>query len=117
MYSSKRFPSLMHALFMGLVVLNLVAGFQILGTLMTVGLMMLPAISARCWTNKLTVMLGLAVSIGLASSVIGLTWSWYQSIPAGPAIVLTATSIFIVSVFFGFQKGIFSQVKSIQCSH
>ncbi len=117
MYTSKRFPSLMHALFMGLVVLNLVAGFQILGTLMTVGLMMLPAISARCWTNKLTVMLGLAVSIGLASSVIGLTWSWYQSIPAGPAIVLTATFIFIVSVFFGFQKGIFSQVKSIQCSH
>ncbi len=117
MIRSQRFPSLMHALFMGLVVLNLVAGFQVLGTLMTVGLMMLPAISARCWTNKLPSMLGLSVLFGLVSSVIGLSWSWYQSIPAGPAIVLTATSIFIFSVFFGYQKGIFSQTKSIQCSH
>lgn len=110
--TSRRFSSWMHALFMGLVVLNLVAGFQILGTLMTVGLMMLPAIAARCWTCNLTNMLGISVVIGLLSSVVGLSWSWHQSIPAGPAIVLTATIIFIASVLFGFQKGIFSQLNT-----
>jgi len=103
---SKRFPSLVHGLFMALVVMNLVAGFQILGTLMTVGLMMLPAISARCWSNHLPTTLITAIAIGMLSSILGLSWSWYQSIPAGPAIVLTATVFFLFSVFFGLEKGI-----------
>ncbi|MCE0495838.1 metal ABC transporter permease [Vibrio salinus] len=104
---NKRFPSLVHGLFMALVVMNLVAGFQILGTLMTVGLMMLPAISARCWSNNLPVTLALAATIGVVSSFFGLSWSWYQSIPAGPAIVLTAFILFLFSVLCGAEKGIF----------
>ena len=40
-------PALLHGLFLALLVLNLVAGFQVLGTLMAVGLMMLPAVVAR----------------------------------------------------------------------
>lgn len=43
--------ALIHGLFLALVVVNLVAGFQILGTLMSVGLMMLPAASARFWAR------------------------------------------------------------------
>ena len=43
--------------FLMLVVLNLVAGFQSLGTLMSVGLMMLPAISARLWSHSIGKML------------------------------------------------------------
>ncbi|WP_342608964.1 metal ABC transporter permease [Vibrio tritonius] len=104
---SKRFPTLVHALFMALVVMNLVAGFQILGTLMTVGLMMLPAITARCWTNHLPSTMAIAAITGMVSSFIGLTWSWYQSVPAGPAIVLTATICFLLSIAFGKEKGIF----------
>ncbi len=42
-----------HYAFLVLVVLNLVAGFQALGTLMAVGLMMLPAVSARLWAHSL----------------------------------------------------------------
>ena len=103
---SKRFPTLVHAMFMALVVMNLVAGFQILGTLMTVGLMMLPAIAARCWTNHLPSTLVIAACVGAMSSFLGLAWSWYQSIPAGPAIVLTATILFLLSIFFGREKGI-----------
>jgi zinc/manganese transport system permease protein len=41
-------------------VLNLVAGFQVLGTLMAVGVMMLPAVAARCWARTLPGMLLLA---------------------------------------------------------
>ncbi len=113
----KRLPSLIQAMFMAIVVMNLVAGFQILGTLMTVGLMMLPAIAARCWSNRLPIMLGVAISLGFISSAVGLTWSWYQSIPAGPAIVLVATLLFLTSVFFGSHKGIFPVGKmSSHCS-
>src|SRR5690606_41015328 len=45
-------PGLLHGLFLALLVLNLVAGFQVLGTLMAVGLMMLPAVAARCWVRS-----------------------------------------------------------------
>ncbi|GAM77787.1 zinc ABC transporter [Vibrio ishigakensis] len=107
-YSSK-YSIYFHALFMGLVVLNLIAGFQVLGTLMSVGLMMLPAISSRCWTNRLPIMLALAISFGVMSSILGLTWSWYQSIPAGPAIILVAMFFFILSIFCGSKKGILRQ--------
>jgi zinc/manganese transport system permease protein len=103
----KRFPSVVHGLFMALVVMNLVAGFQILGTLMTVGLMMLPAISARCWSNRLPAMLLIAAFVGMLSAIGGLSWSWYDAIPAGPAIVLIATLFFLFSIFFGLEKGIF----------
>ena len=46
-------PGLLHGLFLALLVLNLVAGFQVLGTLMAVGLMMLPAGAERCWVRSL----------------------------------------------------------------
>jgi len=54
---------LVHTLFLALVVFNLVAGFQALGTLMAVGLMMLPAAAARFWVRELW-------SLSAASSVL-----------------------------------------------
>ncbi len=104
--TSPRRRTLIHALFLALVVLNLVAGFQLLGTLMTVGMMMLPATCARFWTQRLPVMLGIAVLVGIASSFIGLLWSYSASLPAGPAIILTATLFFACSVAFGSEGGV-----------
>ncbi len=50
-----------HLLFLMLVVLNLVGGFQALGTLLSVGLMMLPAAAARFWTRRLELMCLVAI--------------------------------------------------------
>lgn len=99
------YPRVIHGIFLALVVLNLVAGFQILGTLMSVGLMMLPAVAARCWSGHLPSTLLIAAGIGLLSSWVGLMWSFYASLPAGPAIVLSASVIFFLSVLFGPRGG------------
>ncbi|MEQ9844537.1 MULTISPECIES: metal ABC transporter permease [Pectobacterium] len=104
--SSGRYRALIHGLFLSLVVLNLVAGFQLLGTLMTVGMMMLPAASARFWTQRLPVMLGIAVLQGMFASLIGLLWSYYAELPAGPAIILTITLFFCFSVCVGHNGGL-----------
>ncbi|MEI7342306.1 metal ABC transporter permease [Pectobacterium brasiliense] len=104
--SSGRYRALIHGLFLSLVVLNLVAGFQLLGTLMTVGMMMLPAASARFWTQRLPVMLGIAVLQGMLASLIGLLWSYYAGLPAGPAIILTITLFFCFSVCVGHNGGL-----------
>ncbi|VAX76558.1 Putative ABC transporter system membrane protein [Serratia symbiotica] len=103
--------SLIHGLFLGLVVINLVAGFQILGTLMSVGLMMLPAVSARFWACNLTYMVAVAIGIGMLASLIGLEWSYYASLPAGPVIVLSASIIFIFSILFWACGGIYARAR------
>lgn len=96
-----RLPALLHGLFLALLVLNLVAGFQVLGTLMAVGVMMLPAVAARCWARTLPGILLLAALSGALCAWLGLSLSWAVGLPAGPAIVLTASALFFISLFFG----------------
>jgi zinc/manganese transport system permease protein len=76
--------------FLMLVVLNLVSGFQALGTLMAVGLMMLPAITARLWSETVEGMLVMAVSVAFGSGLAGLLLSYHFELPSGPAIILVA---------------------------
>ncbi|WP_080919529.1 zinc ABC transporter permease AztB [Manganibacter manganicus] len=90
-----------HFIFLGLVVLNLVGGFQALGTLLSVGLMMLPAASARFWTSRVEPMCVLAVLIGFASCLSGLLLSYHAALPSGPAIILSAGVVYFVSIMFG----------------
>ncbi len=90
-----------HFIFLMLVVLNLVGGFQALGTLLAVGLMMLPAAAARFWVRALEPMILLSVAIGIMSSLAGLLASYHLSIASGPAIILAAGLIYFVSLAIG----------------
>jgi zinc/manganese transport system permease protein len=92
---------LIHTLFLSLVVLNLVAGFQALGTLMAVGLMMLPAAAARFWVRELWSLSAVSSALALASAFIGLLLSYHFDLPSGPAIVLVAGLGYVASVAFG----------------
>lgn len=95
-----------HLLFLVLVVLNLVAAFQALGTLLAVGLMMLPAASARMWAKSLEGLMGIAVAIAIISSVAGLLVSYHFSLASGPAIILSAGGIYVVSLIIGPISGL-----------
>jgi len=97
---------LVHALFLLLVVLNLVAGFQVLGTLMSVGLMMLPATSARFWSRRLSHLLLIAMLLAIVAAIAGLMISWHYSLAAGPAVVLSAAGLFLLSVLAGPHGGL-----------
>lgn len=101
MRSVNRFGSLYHLLFLVLVVINLIAGFQALGTLMAVGLMMLPAAAARFWARHFLSLSLTACGIGICSGFIGLLISYYENVPSGPAIILTAGCVYIASLLFG----------------
>lgn len=93
-------------LFLTLVVLNLVAGFHALGTLMAVGVIMLPAAAARLWTRELARALPLAGAIGAASSYAGLVFSNQTGAPTGPAIILCAGAAYFASMIFGRAGGL-----------
>lgn len=87
-----------HYGFLLLVVLNLVAGFHALGTLMAVGIMILPSAAARLWARKLSSMLALAAAIAFGSGVGGLLLSFHADVPAGPAIVLICGLAYFASL-------------------
>jgi zinc/manganese transport system permease protein len=95
-----------HFAFLTLVVLNMVAAFQALGTLMAVGLMMLPAIAARFWAREVWSLAAVAVIIAIGSSVIGLFLSLYLGAPSGPAIVLAAGMAYVGSLVVGPRDGL-----------
>ncbi|MDO5357266.1 MAG: metal ABC transporter permease [Conchiformibius sp.] len=97
---------LWHVLFLMLVVLNLVAGFQALGTLMSVGLMMLPAVTARLWVRRIGAMMAVSALIALLCGVAGMLFSYYVDIPSGPAIILFCGATYLLSVLVGAQSGV-----------
>lgn len=90
-----------HLLFLALVVLNLVAAFHALGTLLAVGMMMLPAAAARFWTQDVTRMAAISVLLGVVSGVGGLLVSFHFNLPTGPAVILAAGIFYALSVVLG----------------
>ncbi len=95
-----------HLIFLALVVLNLVGGFHALGTLLAVGLMMLPAAASRFWSADITMMTVAATGIGMASGALGLLLSYHAELPAGPAIILVAGFAYLGSLFLGREGGL-----------
>ncbi|MFM2483033.1 metal ABC transporter permease [Celerinatantimonas sp. YJH-8] len=104
--SVSRLSTPTHLCFLVLVVLNLVAGFHALGTLMSVGLMILPATSARFWSDKLGWLLILAVLIDIFSCFTGLLTSFYFGWSTSPAIILVLGCIYVVSMLLGRRGGL-----------
>jgi zinc/manganese transport system permease protein len=90
-----------HLAFLALVVLNLVGGFQALGTLLAVGIMMLPAVAARFWARDITGMIGVAIVVAAISGYAGLLISYHADLPSGPAIILAAGAFYALSVVAG----------------
>ncbi|WP_455477262.1 metal ABC transporter permease [Bartonella sp. B41] len=88
-----------HMLLLALVVLNLVGGFQSLGTLLSVGIMMIPSITARFWLSHLGAICVLSVFFGIVASTCGLLLSFHLSLPSGPSIIIAAGFIYLLSFF------------------
>jgi len=112
--SVSKLSAVTHFVFLTLVVMNLVGGFHALGTLMAVGIMILPAAAAQFWTLRIAGLITLSAAIALFSSYSGLLISYHYSLPSGPAIILIAGAIYVVSLIFGLRGGIFQQTRSVQ---
>ena len=99
-----------HLAFLALVVINLVSGFQALGTLLAVGLMILPAGIAKFWSRDISGMICAAVVSAILSGYAGLVLSFQTRIPSGPAIILVAALLYVASVLFGTVGGVLRQL-------
>lgn len=81
-------------IFIGILVLCLVAGFQAFGTLLAIGPVLLPAIAARRVSRELRTQIVLAFVFGVAADAAGLLISFHLNVPSGPAIVLSAGAVY-----------------------
>ena len=95
-----------HYAFLALVVVNLVGGFQALGTLLAVGLMLLPAVAAQFWARGLGGLLAASIVVAVLASIGGLSLSYHLDLPSGPAIVLTAGALYLASMLAGPRGGL-----------
>ena len=109
---SGRASSVAHYGFLFLMVINLVGGFHALGTLMAIGIMILPSAAARFWAKTLDGILMTSVLVSIAGCYAGLLLSFYFDLPAGPAIVLSLGVVYMTSIFIGFNGGLFEKYYS-----
>ena len=98
--------ALYHSLFLALAVLNMVAAFQALGTLMALGLMLLPAVAASFWAREVWSMTAIAMPMAFLSAAIGLLVSFHAGLPSGPVIVLVASLFFLGSLLVGSRASV-----------
>jgi zinc/manganese transport system permease protein len=89
--------------------LNLVAAFAAMGTLMAVGVMMLPAIAARHWAMNVGGIVYAACAIAVLAVLGGLAASFWADMPAGPAIVLAAGALWATSMLAGPVDGLWAR--------
>jgi zinc/manganese transport system permease protein len=104
--SVSRSGGVAHIVFLGLVVVNLVGAFQALGTLLGVGIMILPAVSARFWSSDINVMLPVALLFAITGALCGLLVSYHADVTTGPAIILCLGAITLVSLLVGRAGGL-----------
>ncbi len=101
-----------HLLFQVLVVCNLISGFQTIGTLLSVGLMILPAIIIRFWVQHIRHMFCGAVLTGAVAGITGLYLSYFFDWPAGPGVIIVLGVLYIFSIFFGPYGGVLCNKRS-----
>ncbi len=90
-----------------LLVIAIVLGLQAVGAVLMSAMLVAPAVAARQWTNKLSVMMFLAACFGALAGVSGTIISSSASrIPTGPTIVLCATVGVGFSIAFAANRGL-----------
>ena len=85
---------------MGLVSLTAVGSYDAVGSILVVGFMVGPGLSAYLLTNDLKKMIGIAVVFAVLNSVIGITTARFLDVSlAGMTAVVTGITAFITFLF------------------
>lgn len=95
-----------HLVFLAFVVINLVSAYHALGTLLAVGMMILPAGIAQFWSRDISRIILVAIVSAVISGYLGLVLSVAADVPAGPSVVLAAGAIYFLSMVIGTAGGL-----------
>lgn len=97
-------------LILSLVAVNVMIGLPAVGVVLMAALLILPAVAARFWTERLGTMILLAASFGAIVGIAGTFLSAsFDRFPAGPVIILTGSVILGFSMLIAPRRGLIVQ--------
>jgi manganese/zinc/iron transport system permease protein len=100
-------PRRLNVLLTTLIVVAVVIGLQTVGVVLMAAMLVGPAVAARQWTNRLTMMIGLAALFGAAAGLGGALISVSDTgLPTGPMIILVLTAIVFGSLLLAPERGL-----------
>lgn len=106
-YNVRRIDLLM----MGLVMAVTVIGLKLVGLILIVAMLIIPPVAARFWTDRSSNVIWIAGGIGGVSGYLGAVISAsLPAVPTGPVIVLVAAVIFLFSLLFAPDRGVFAAI-------
>jgi len=85
-----------HALMLTMVAMAVVGSFQLVGTLLVLGLLVAPAATGALLARRVSTMMLVASLCGVTSSYVGLLTSYHFDVAAGASIVFTSVYLFII---------------------
>ena len=100
---------------MGLMILiglTIVASLKAVGVILVLSLLITPASTAYLLVERLHHVMYVGVIVGIISSISGMYLSYYYNLPSGPAIVLVATTFFVLSFLFSPTQGVITALFS-----
>lgn len=98
--------TIIHYFLMLLLSLAIVASIRIVGIILVVAMLITPAATALLISSRLKNVIILAGLIGMFSATTGFLVSGIYNLPPGPAMVVTATLFYLVTVLFAPKKGL-----------
>ena len=85
-----------HSLMLAMVAVAVVGSFQLVGTLLVLGLLIAPAATGALLTRRVSTMMLAATGFGVLSSYLGLLTSYHLDVAAGASIVFTSVYLFVL---------------------
>ena len=101
---------LLDLLLLAMIAVTVIIGLPAVGVVLMAALLIVPAATARFWTDRLGMMLVLSAVFGLVTGVGGALTTVPYSLPSGPMIVLTGTALFLGSMLFAPRRGVVARV-------
>jgi len=103
-------PTLVHYLLMSMVSITVVGAFESVGAILVVAMLVVPPATAYLWTERLSMMLVMAVSLGIASALLGYGFArWLDASIAG-AMAMMAGLFFLVSFLVSPHHGLLARL-------
>jgi ABC-type Mn2+/Zn2+ transport system permease subunit len=98
--------TVLHVMLMALLSATAVAALQTVGAVLVVAMLVTPGATAYLLTDRFSRMIGLAVAMGVGTSLVGAYASYFFDGSTGGCIVTLQSLIFVLAFVFGPKHGI-----------
>jgi ABC-type Mn2+/Zn2+ transport system permease subunit len=99
-------PETTRVVLLVLLALTIVVSLQTVGVGLVAAMLVTPGATAYLLARRLPVMMAVAALVGAVSSIAGLYLSYYLNVASGAAVVLTATTLFVLAFVFAPRRGV-----------